>query len=1134
MGLLVWSTGMARAQTSAWGYHAVSGADITPFQPVNHIEQRCDAPTLVITGKTPADATWATASIGGTLPGFPQCSDSPRPYSEYRTLTTTAQPNLGPESRQVEFHLPEFGRIHVLQSGRAFNVVSGIDPPPPRLVSTFGDQFIVPIYWVGDARFVATPLHDPYPLVLNGANATSSDGSWLQVLNVTGDLYNQPPGFFSYHAAHATVRVLPNAGAERTGSITVDVGDQTIVQPIVQQGTTSPGQITIAVQQPVIVPSGAAASSTTAVTIACTNGAGQPIACAWQVALSGEDASDTEDGHTPAAHIGSRPLGGLTSQNGTCGTSTTRNGNSDAATGQSVIRLCAPQVSGTLTLKATATSGGGTPLAPAEALVAVRIDGLVNLAITANLEVLHVKFDPQHPGRNGWGTPALAARLLEAGRKYAQQTGKRLGLSDVGLPWGGLFDDDGLWAPPHSAHRTGINADVRIRDPLTVNPLSAADYRHLEAALRGAKFLFPVAYEAPTVPGQPTETHWHIQLPASAGSPATLDAVMSTAMVNAAAVCPAGPNQVTFGVSATIVPEAVSGLRYRYIVQNFAGSLQPVESWQIEVAGLVTDVVMPQGWTAVVQQVGTSTVVHWYAVAPETSAVAPGASLDGFGFTSAGFPADAVARAFGLVAPSAPLASHDEAEALIDTCPDTWTPPAIDAVGPAPASVVVRRYLAEGATGTFFETSLALLNPGTSPAAVVLRFLKDDGTSVGHHLTIPAGTRRTVRPASLAGLESANFSTVIESDALVVVDRTMTWGGGYGSHAETALDALSPTWYLAEGSTAGDFFNLFYLLQNPHATPVDVTIRYLRPFGQPAIEKPYTLPANSRTTLYVDEEHPQLANTDVSSVVTASAPIIVERAMYVNKPNQPFAAGHESAGVTAPALEWFLAEGATGPFFDLFVLIANPGDTDAQVTADYLLLGGGKLTKSYTVPANGRFTIWVDDEELPAGSGLRPLANVAVSTAIRSTNAVPVIVERAMWWPGSAIAPDFWYEAHNSPGATVTGTRWALAEGEVGGATALETYVLIANTSAVAGQARVTLLFEDGTTAKRTCALEANSRTNVPIGLDFPTAVGRRFGTIVESLGATPALIVVERAMYADFGGRTWSAGSNALATRLP
>ena len=74
----------------------------------------------------------------------------------------------------------------------------------------------------------------------------------------------------------------------------------------------------------------------------------------------------------------------------------------------------------------------------------------------------------------------------------------------------------------------------------------------------------------------------------------------------------------------------------------------------------------------------------------------------------------------------------------------------------------------------------------------------------------------------------------------------------------------------------------------------------------------------------MDGKVAELASTDVSAVITASAPIIVERAMYLNQPGQPFAAGHESAGVTAPATSWFLAEGATGPFFDLFVLIANP------------------------------------------------------------------------------------------------------------------------------------------------------------------------------------------------------------------
>jgi len=39
---------------------------------------------------------------------------------------------------------------------------------------------------------------------------------------------------------------------------------------------------------------------------------------------------------------------------------------------------------------------------------------------------------------------------------------------------------------------------------------------------------------------------------------------------------------------------------------------------------------------------------------------------------------------------------------------------------------------------------------------------------------------------------------------------------------------------------------------------------------------------------------------------------------------------------------------------------------------------------------------------------------------------------------------------------------------------------------------------------------------------------------IVESLGASPAPLVVERAMYTSAGGVLWSAGTDALATRLP
>jgi hypothetical protein len=161
------------------------------------------------------------------------------------------------------------------------------------------------------------------------------------------------------------------------------------------------------------------------------------------------------------------------------------------------------------------------------------------------------------------------------------------------------------------------------------------------------------------------------------------------------------------------------------------------------------------------------------------------------------------------------------------------------------------------------------------------------------------------------------------------------------------------------------------------------------------------------------------------------------------------------------------------------------------------------------------------------------LADAAVSAIVESTNSVPIVVERTMWWPGPTVSAQFWTEAHNSAGATSTGTRWALAEGEVGGPDEAETYVLIANTTSTVGSGRVTLYFEDGGSTQRTLVLDPNSRTTVGVRAMFPEATNRRFSAVVESLGATPVQIVVERAMYTSPGGVTWAAGTNALATRL-
>jgi hypothetical protein len=444
------------------------------------------------------------------------------------------------------------------------------------------------------------------------------------------------------------------------------------------------------------------------------------------------------------------------------------------------------------------------------------------------------------------------------------------------------------------------------------------------------------------------------------------------------------------------------------------------------------------------------------------------------------------------------------------------------------------RYFAEGATGDVFTTTIALLNPTDTPAETTVTFQTPDGTNVPVPLTVAPHARSTVDPATVPGLAATALATVIASTQPLVADRTMRWDArGYGSHTETSVAAPQTQWYLAEGATHSGF-QLFYLIQNPQPTPATVTVTYLRPAPQPPLVKAYAVGAQSRVNLWVNLEvfdtpsgpQPLLAGAEVSAVLQSNVAVIVERAMYLTRGGRLFDAGHASAAAPALAPTWFLAEGATGPYFDLFALIANPSDTAAEVAVTYLL-PASSFVKHYTVAAQSRFTIWVDQDD-------PRLADTAVSLVVSSTTGVPILVERAMWWPG-----DGWAEGHTSRGAIETGVRWALADGEVGGAAEAETYVLVANTSPFAADVQVTAHFEDGTTVTRPAAVPATRRFTIPIGAVFPETVDRRFGVVVESrpTGSGVARLVVERASYSDAtldGQRVrWAAGANAFGTRL-
>ncbi len=221
------------------------------------------------------------------------------------------------------------------------------------------------------------------------------------------------------------------------------------------------------------------------------------------------------------------------------------------------------------------------------------------------------------------------------------------------------------------------------------------------------------------------------------------------------------------------------------------------------------------------------------------------------------------------------------------------------------------RQLAEGASSAFFETSVSLMNPSTQPATVVLRFLKDTATTVTWPVTIAPQRRLTINPGQLASVSNSSFATIVESDQEVVVERTMKWDqSNYGAHTEKAITGPASNWFFAEGSQG--FFLTYVLLTNPSTSPNRASVRFLRESGGPVVQE-FTLAPLSRRTVDCGAIA-ALVNTSFGIEVTfLDAPGAAERAMYFGlPPDRLFKAGHESAGVTAPATEWFLAEGATG------------------------------------------------------------------------------------------------------------------------------------------------------------------------------------------------------------------------------
>ena len=287
-------------------------------------------------------------------------------------------------------------------------------------------------------------------------------------------------------------------------------------------------------------------------------------------------------------------------------------------------------------------------------------------------------------------------------------------------------------------------------------------------------------------------------------------------------------------------------------------------------------------------------------------------------------------------------------------------------------------FIAEGSTGGGFETWICLQNPGDTDAAVDISYFTEDGEIGGPQLNLKSHIRQSVNVSDTVP-DAWSVSTKVTSDEPIVAERSTYFSDRAGGHSSIGVTDPSKTWYVAEGSTGGGF-ETWICLQNPGDTDATVDITYITDYGD-VMGPRLDLKAHTRQSVNVADSVPD--TWSVSTVVKSNKPVVAERAMYWNDKT----GGHASIGVTSPSNTWYVAEGSTGGGFETWILVQNPGDTDATVEFVCMTETGQAPGRRLNVKAHTRQNVNV--------------ANVlpdfwSVSTTITSDE--PVIVERAMYW----------------------------------------------------------------------------------------------------------------------------------------
>lgn len=213
---------------------------------------------------------------------------------------------------------------------------------------------------------------------------------------------------------------------------------------------------------------------------------------------------------------------------------------------------------------------------------------------------------------------------------------------------------------------------------------------------------------------------------------------------------------------------------------------------------------------------------------------------------------------------------------------------------------------AEGATH-IFDYYIALANFSAETANVEVIFSDPNGViplTEANRVIAPGG-RATVKVNNYVG-SRGQVAVRVVSDQPVYAERSMYWNGAPGfwkggqSSVGVPVAALSNVWVVVEGAT--HVFDHYITVFNPGDEAVDVVMSFMGKAGALA-DPEYTVGPKGRLTVKVNDV---VGSVDqVSTMVTASGPVVVDRAMYYGGRPGDWRTGHSSLAfpVVEPVIE---------------------------------------------------------------------------------------------------------------------------------------------------------------------------------------------------------------------------------------